>query len=277
MKSYAKIFVILGISLFLGGCGDMLRSLRQESLAIDEEAEYDRSESENLERLASRPRPLRGVTANNVNAYDPPVRREYGRRLASAARNNSYPGQHPDAPKRYTRADFVDTSAQENSLWDGGGQGNYLFTHNRRREVGDLLAVEVERELRREIQYSLWLSLPPEFRRRPTRKPASEDKAPGFAKTGEDGKSQIEQNKDAAEEAAKTDVASNGKEDDIVRMEVVEHLGNGLVRLVGQKRVIHRGTPKMVEVSALVNNKDINDQNQLKSSAFLDLQAQVVQ
>lgn len=258
------------LCVFTTGCGDMLRSLRQESLAIDDEADGDRSEQENEQQMAVAPKPLRGVTANNVNSYEPPVRREYGRKLASAAGEG-------DPSKRYTKADFVDSASSENSLWDGSGQGNYLFTHNRRREVGDLLTADVERELKREIQYSLWLTIPPEFRSRPQRKPAGEEKPAGFAKDGEAAKSQVEKSKDQAEEAAKTDVASNGKEDDTVRLEVVEHLGNGLVRVVGQKRVIHRGTPKVVEVSALVNNRDIDDQNHLKSSSFLDLQTQVVQ
>lgn len=263
-----RCLALVMLCVLTTGCGDMLRSLRQESLAIDDEVEQDRSEEENQQQLAAAPKPLRGISANNVDAYAPPVRREYGRKLASAGEG--------DPTKRYTKADFVDSSSGENSLWDGSGQGNYLFSHNRRREVGDLLTADVERELKREIQYSLWLTLPPEFRR-PQRKPASETKPAGFAKAGEDAKSSIEKGKDQAEEAAKTDVASNGKEDDTVRLEVVEHLGNGLVRVVGQKRVIHRGTPKVVEVSALVNNRDIDDQNHLKSSSFLDLQTQVVQ
>ncbi len=87
----------------------------------------------------------------------------------------------------------------------------------------------------------------------------------------------MENAKDQAEEAAKTNLASNGKEDDVVRMEVVEHLGNGLVRLVGQKRVIYKGQPKTLEVMALVNNRDIDDQNRLKSTAILDSNTQVIQ
>ncbi len=272
MNWLAKCFAVLAFSLLLTGCGDMMRSLRQESLAIDEEADSgDRSDDENTQRMAQASRPLRGVTANNVNKYDPPVRREYARKIASFE-EDAGDAERPE--RRYKREDFVDRAAHENSLWDGSGQSNYLFTNNRRREVGDLVSVDVERELKREIQYSLWMSLPPEQRRRP-RKPASDGKPTKFAK--EDSKTQTEKNKDDAEEAAKKDIASNGKEDDSVRMEVVEHLGNGLVRLVGNKRVIHKGVPKNVEVSALVNNRDIDDQNHLKSSSFLDLQTQVVQ
>ena len=65
--------------------------------------------------------------------------------------------------------------------------------------------------------------------------------------------------------------------DDLIRMEVVENLGNGLMRVLGQKRVVYRGVSRVVEVTALVNNKDIEDGNKTKSSNFLDMKAQVIQ
>jgi flagellar basal body L-ring protein FlgH len=83
--------------------------------------------------------------------------------------------------------------------------------------------------------------------------------------------------KDAAEEAAKTNMGPANKDDDLIKMEVVENLGNGLVRVVGQKRVIYRGVSRLVEVMALVNNKDIDDNNRAKSSTFLDMKTQVIQ
>ena len=54
-------------------------------------------------------------------------------------------------------------------------------------------------------------------------------------------------------------------------------MGNGLVRIVGTKRVIYRGVAKNVEVVGLVNNKDIDDNNRLKSGAMIDMQTQVVE
>ena len=185
------------------------------------------------------------------------------------------------------REDFIDKNANENSLWDGQGQSNYLFTNNRRREMGDLITADVERELRREIQYQLWQTLPPEDRH--MRRPASSDTVSNVAsaptngdstdpaKKADAGKSTLEKNKDAAEEAAKSNLMQNGKDDDTVRMEVAENAGNGLVRLVGQKRVIYHGIAHVIEVTALVNNKDIDDQNHLKSSSFLDMQTRVIQ
>jgi flagellar basal body L-ring protein FlgH len=285
------VCLILGLwTLFtFSGCSQMLESLRSESAAIDEEVDRDREEGQG-EIYGYKPKVLKGVSANNVSRYEPPVQRNYGRRLASLSAEGDGASSAPEiSGRRMTRADFVDQEAKENSLWDAQGQNNYLFSHNRRREAGDLVTVDIEKELRREIQYQLWMTLPPELRRT-KRAPASEgdavknvassqnaDPNAPDAKKDDPNKPAEEKAKDAAEEAAKSNLALNGKDDDTVRMEVVETLGNGLVRMVGQKRVIYKGATRVIEVMALVNNKDIDDNNKSKSSTLLDTQTQVVQ
>jgi hypothetical protein len=49
------------------------------------------------------------------------------------------------------------------------------------------------------------------------------------------------------------------------------------MRMVGQKRVIYRGVARIVEVTSLVNNKDVDSNGRVKSSAFLDMKTQVIQ
>ena len=303
-KLYLICVGFLALSL-LAGCADIFQSLRDESAAIDREAGDDQADDAPRQQ-AARPRDqgYRGLSANNVPSYG--GRGGY-RRLSSldhdlpedsnvdgplGGRADSAAAPAPAEYRRATRQDFVDKDASENSLWDGQGQGNFLFSHNRRREPGDLLTADVEKELKREIQYQLWLTLPIELRnsRRPASAAAAGDKAAADksksadpaaaakdAKAADANKSTLEKNKDAAEEAAKTNLAGGGKDEDVVRMEVAESLGNGLVRVVGQKRVIYRGVARLVEVTALVNGKDIDDNNRVKSSAFLDTKAQVIQ
>jgi flagellar basal body L-ring protein FlgH len=277
--AFSLVFCVWTLFSF-SACGGILQSLRDESDAIDREAELDRQYQQEVQ--AYRQRTLTGLSANNVQAYDPPAVRGYGRRLSSnelPVSGESLGGSRQAAQpgfRRVTRHDFVDNSPNENSLWDSQGQENFLFAHNRQRAPGDLITVDVERELRREIQFQLWMTLPPEQRR--ARRPASpEQPAEGQQAQGPDNRTAEERNKDAAEEAAKTNVTNSGKDDDIVRMEVAENIGNGIVRLVGQKRVIYRGVSRVVEVMALVNNKDVDDNNRMRSSAFLDMKTQVVQ
>lgn len=287
MKITLSLLLSLWVLFAFSGCADLLSSLREENAAIDREADRDREDESGSDAdLAYQPRGLRGPSARNVQSMDPPVRRGYGRRLASfdepaGGGDPSYAA--PPEYRRATRADFVDKSSNENSLWDGQGQNNFLFSQNRQREPGDMVTVDVEKELKREIQYQLWMTLPPE-QRRPKRAPASAKTADGEAKPdaaaaakADAAKPTDEKNRDAAEEAAKTNLASGGKDDDVVRMEIAENLGNGLSRVVGQKRVIYRGVARVVEVMALVNNKDIDDNGKVKSSAFLDMKTQVIQ
>jgi flagellar basal body L-ring protein FlgH len=296
MKFSLSLLLAAWILFAFAGCGDMISSLRRDAREADAEANNDRDDADTTVQSA-RARTVHGLSANNVSDYQAPTSRIYGRKPAAraAALEEEGDGQAEEALHRVTRDDFVDKVASENSLWDGQGQNNYLFSNNRRRETGDVITADVEKELRREIQYQLWMNLPPEQRR--LRKPASAqaaadsvtNAAAGAAKDAAGNaaadaakksgaeKSAEAKAKDVAEEAAKQNLASNGKEDDVIKMEVVESLGNGLMRLLGQKRVVYRGVSKIVEIAALVNNKDIDDGNHTKSSTFLDMKAQVIQ
>ncbi|HEY8278238.1 MAG TPA: flagellar basal body L-ring protein FlgH [Bdellovibrionota bacterium] len=280
----------LWVLFAFSGCSDMIRSLRADSAEADEQEERDRDIAEGTADRY-RPRTLNGVSANNVSEFEPPAarayRKTYAQKGALAYDTAADPG--PDGYHRVTRDDFVDKVARENSLWDGQGQSNYLFANNRRREPGDMITADVEKDLRREIQYQLWMTLPPEQRK--TKKPitagnaadtltsvagATAKDAANAALSG-DNKSATDKAKDAAEEAAKSNMGASGKDDDLIRMEVVENLGNGMIRMLGQKRVIYKGVSRIVEVAALVNGKDVDDANHAKSSNFLDVKAQVIQ
>lgn len=148
------VFSCVYISFAFTACGDLLRSLRQESLAADgiDPEEQDRKREQRLAEEEYKPRRLDGVSANNNPNYNLSARREYARQPASVQGEDG--GSEEPAPRRFTRNDFVDSAANENSLWNGQGQNNYLFTQNRKNEVGDLVTVEVERDLRRDIQVS---------------------------------------------------------------------------------------------------------------------------
>lgn len=292
MRFSLSLILGLWVLFTFSSCGDMLAGLRRDAREVDEEAEKDRDGSANAEQAAQnyKPRTLNGLSANNVSQYDPPAARAYGRKLAGRMADDAPAADQ--AYHRVTRDDFVDRAQGENSLWDGQGQSNYLFANNRRRETGDVITADVEKELRREIQYQLWMSLPPE-QRRVKRAPAgaaqnagdsvtnaaaaaAKDAAGDAAKKAGADKGVEAKAKDAAEEAAKQNMAPTAG-DDVIRMEVVESMGNGLMRVMGQKRVVYRGVSRVVEVAALIHNKDIDDGNHAKSSNFLDMKAQVVQ
>lgn len=300
MLQIFNIFLVLAILVF-NGCSGMIRSLQQESDEADRPNGNAPKQASYREEPTYQPRTLRGLSANNNHSYDPPVQRAYNRAPASAPTGDGDDGgegyggnQAPrnsgnlSSTRRMTRSDFVDGNEKENSLWDAQGQDNYLFTHNDRRELGDVVSVDVERDLKREIQYALWMNLPPEQRRvkkssanrgvasttkdkDPKKNPTEKD---AKAAVADAGKSETEKNKDAAEEAAKTNMESG---DDNVRMEVVAQESGGMVRLLGQKRVIYRGVSRVVEIVALAKGRDIDETGRVKSSNFIDTKTQVIQ
>ena len=82
MKFLFSASLALWVLFSFSGCGGMLDGLRAESAAIDAEADRDRDSDYPRER-AYQPKTLRGLSANNVNSYDPPVQRGYGRSSAA--------------------------------------------------------------------------------------------------------------------------------------------------------------------------------------------------
>jgi len=74
-----------------------------------------------------------GLNSSNTPAMLPSVRRAY--------KNGS----------RATRADFMDESQSEGSLWASDGQTNYFFTKNKVRGVGDIITLNIEADLYKDI------------------------------------------------------------------------------------------------------------------------------
>ena len=70
------------------------------------------------------------VSFSNTNYVKTPVKRQY----RSGGRAN--------------RSDFIDDSSNEGSLWGSSGQTNYYFTKNKIRNLGDLLTLTIEQEMR---------------------------------------------------------------------------------------------------------------------------------
>jgi hypothetical protein len=283
---------LVGVLSLLSGCSGMLDSLREES----EEAEREAQREEAFNNLSEKPRRARGLSANSTESYGSPSQRRRknnfdddgfdSRAAAIRERNESDPdAAEPEIRperRRYSRSDFVDGNTAENSLWNSQGQNNFYFSQNNRFDNGDLVIINVDRALKREIQYALWKSLPAEQRRiQKKRSPASgdgkgDDAAKKKAAEQATAKSSEQDERDAAEEAAKSSLGAE-KDGDLIRMEIVENLGNGLVRLMGEKRVIYRGRPKFVEVSALVRGNEIDGQSRANSKSFLDMRTRVIQ
>lgn len=261
----SAISLVLSL-LLLNGCGGIMDDLRRDSYYAENAGKLKQRNLAALEDPIRR-RTVQGLSANNTNQFKPNVRRQYDR----ARRGLSSKYTPPKLDDRLTADDFVDNDFTENSLWNPQGQKNFLFTQNKERAPGDLLLVAVDRNLRREIQYQLWLTLPPEQRRRRKKRPPPKDDK----EASQQANQQQEDDRDAAAEEAQRSLAS-GPEDDYLKSEIVENEGNGLIRLLGHKRVIYRGRRRTVEVVALARDRDIDNNDMMKAEKFIDAKVRVI-
>ena len=65
---------------------------------------------------------------------------------------------------RATRSDFVDDDPNEGSLWASDGQINYYFVKNKVRGLGDLISINVEAELIKNLRSEILRTLTPQER-----------------------------------------------------------------------------------------------------------------
>ena len=63
---------------------------------------------------------------------------------------------------RLTKEDFIDSSAEEGSLWASNGQTNYFFTKNKVRNPGELITLLLEADLYKEVGQEVKKSLSPQ-------------------------------------------------------------------------------------------------------------------
>lgn len=149
-----------------------------------------------------------------------------------------------------TRArDLVDR-ANEGSLWSGMGQENYLFARNNIKKHGDIVVIEVQGSLKREISLELARAFPQMVKTKkkkkgdkPTKTPdePAEDKAPGGAKIH-----------------------------DRVSSVVIEEVSNDHLLIRGRKDVLYKKRKRLVEIQALVARRDISDEDSVQSSKILE-------
>ena len=81
--------------------------------------------------------------------------------------SNQYPKVLPEHTRAYrngqraTREDFIDHHSEEGSLWAPGSQTNYYFIKNKIRNVGDLVVLNVEKDLQAKVVENIKQTLNP--------------------------------------------------------------------------------------------------------------------
>jgi flagellar basal body L-ring protein FlgH len=216
---------------------------------------------------------LSSATQANV---EPNVRRQY--------KNGS----------RATRADFLDESQNEGSLWASDGQTNYYFTKNKVRGVGDIISLVSEEGLVRDVASESRRSLSP--RERDFELAAAQERLRLKATGGAgDGKDSVASSAAAPSRAP----AADGKTDpnakpevevpvagyadvdmtktlefkagDVMMGEIIERYPNGNYKIRATKKIPYKGgAPRTVTLVGVVKGSDIGDDDSVASGKLYE-------
>ena len=232
------------------------------------------------------------ATANLTNTpnLEPPVKRQY--------RNGG----------RATRADFVDESPNEGSLWASDGQTNYYFTKNKVRGVGDIVNITVEADMVKDVTQEVRRTLTPRerdyelgaaqerIRARVLGLPDPDAKKPDGKQdavatsaaapargitseqvTGGQAGSALDEKKDKKEipEATSADIdvlrSLDIKPGEVVMAEIVERYPNGNYKVRGTKRIPYKGgAPRFMTLTAVAKSQDISEEDVITSGKLYE-------
>lgn len=206
--------------------------------------------------------------------------------------------QYKNGP-RATRADFLDESASEGSLWASDGQTNYYFTKNKIRTAGDIIQVTIEDQLFRDAALEIRRTLSPREREaemdlaqerlrkkaiglaepdsaKGAQASAAADAGSSRAPAGQEGDGSKQEKKEPEiprATYADIDVARSIelKTGDVMMAEIIERYPNGNYKIRGTKRVVYKtGAPRLLTLTGIVRGSDISEEEVLASGKLYE-------
>jgi flagellar L-ring protein precursor FlgH len=160
--------------------------------------------------------------------------------------------------KRFTADDLTD-NASDGSLWAGRDKNNYLFTLNTKKTNGDIVLIEVLDKLKREISLELKRAFPIRKKKgKPGEK--ADPKAAGAPPA----------------EPAEDKGGPATKVHDKISSVIIEEINKDHILLHGRKYLLYKNRKRMIEIQALVNRKDVMDNDTVSSESILESSISVV-
>lgn len=263
--------IVFIIPILLSGCG-AIRSLRNEAyndeqMEMEKEAHQLAYGDKNMYRRKPLPPPVTVLDKNIGAGHGSPIDLS-GIRAKSA---------------RVNRSDFEKAAAQnENSLWKDDGQSNFLFSANKQRAPGDLISIEVEPDLKRDIVREFGKTVPDDERDAMAIPGYTKEKSPNRAvasavdKTSANGTATAPAEEGDAKKTS-TDVgASRSGEPEIsdtptfITGEILQRFPNGNILMRAVKRIPYGDHARTMEVTGIVKESDIGEDGVVKSSKFFE-------
>ena len=190
---------------------------------------------------------------------------------------------------RATKADFIDRAPGDGSLWTGENDSNYFYSKTKVRAMGDIISVKVEDEMVKHIGEEVKKSLTPAEQEvemalyLKNNAGAKDDKdvqayrnvASADLKTtdAEDVKSRMEKSVRWSQvDVSKAIGLTPGEE---VRAEIIDRYQNGNYKIRAVKRIMYRGSSKLISLVAVAPNTDFDDADLIKSGKLYEYKVRV--
>jgi flagellar basal body L-ring protein FlgH len=190
---------------------------------------------------------------------------------------------------RATHADFLDDTPNDGSLWSNEQDANYFFSKDKVRGMGDIISVklddsmikQVAEEIKKsltpaeqQVEMALYLSNNPE---------AKEDKD---IKAYRNVAAESLQNSDAQDVKDRMEKAVRWSQVDLtknlgltaneeLRAEIVDRYQNGNYKIRAVKRVLYRGSSKLVSLVAVAPAADFDDKDLIASGKLYEYKIKV--
>lgn len=190
---------------------------------------------------------------------------------------------------RATRADFIDRAPGDGSLWTGENDSNYFYSKTKVRAMGDIISVKVEEEMVKHIGEEIKKSLTPAEQEVEM---ALYLKNNAFAKDNKDVEAYRNvasadlKTTDAEEVKTKMEKAVRWSQVDVskaigllpseeVRAEIIDRYQNGNYKIRAVKRVLYRGSSKLISLVAVAPANDFDDGDLIKSGKLYEYKVRV--
>lgn len=181
----------------------------------------------------------RSLNSETVKNFSPSVQRQY------------VPQQQAN---RRVRAEDLNDNDNRGSLWVSNGEPISLFSNSREKGQGDIILVNVYKQLKNEITAELKRAFPDP----PPRQPKTQE--------GETAAAPEEESREPANDM----VEDEEKVYDKISTVIVEEINRDHVLLRGRKNLLYKNRRRLVEIQALINRRDLANTDSIRSDSIIE-------
>lgn len=190
---------------------------------------------------------------------------------------------------RATRNDFYDRSSGDGSLWSNENDANYFFTKGKVRSNGDIISIKMEEPIIRTLAEEIKKSLTPAEQEvemalyRKNNDQAKDDKdLSAYRNVASDDlrTSEAEEVKKRMEKSVRwsqvdLSTALGVAPNEELRAEIIDRFPNGNYKIRAMKRVLYRGSSKMMSLVAVAPAADFDEKDLINSGKLYEYKIRV--